>query len=118
MFSSAPVVHLELLTNDLPSARELYGELCGWRAGAIDTGHGSYLTLDMGRRLGGGIVECSAEKPIWLPYVQVANIAAATDHAEQLGARLLLGPREGPAGWRSVVSTPSGGQLAFWQHKR
>ena len=84
----------------------------------IDTGHGSYLTLDMGRRLGGGIVECSAEKPIWLPYVQVADIAAATDRAEHLGARLLLGPREGPAGWRSVVTTPAGGQLAFWQQKR
>jgi hypothetical protein len=25
---------------------------------------------------------------------------------------------EGPAGWRSVVSSPSGGEIAFWQRKR
>src|SRR5262245_43104746 len=105
MSLNAPIVHLELLTNDLPSARSLYGELCGWRSGAVDTGHGSYVAGDLGRGLGGGFVECSAEKPLWLPYVQVADIAAATERAEELGARLLLGPREGPAGWRSVVST-------------
>jgi hypothetical protein len=30
---------------------------------------------------------------------------------------VLLEPREGPAGWRSVVSTPAGGEIAFWQPK-
>ncbi len=37
---------------------------------------------------------------------------------ERLGGSVLLGPREGPAGWRSVVETPAGGQIAFWQQKR
>jgi hypothetical protein len=27
-------------------------------------------------------------------------------------------PREGPVGWRSVVATPAGGDVAFWQPKR
>jgi predicted enzyme related to lactoylglutathione lyase len=35
-----------------------------------------------------------------------------------LGARVLLEPREGPAGWRSVIATPAGAELAFWQAKR
>jgi hypothetical protein len=26
-------------------------------------------------------------------------------------------PREGPAGWRSVVATPAAGEIAFWQPK-
>jgi hypothetical protein len=30
----------------------------------------------------------------------------------------LLEPREGPVGWRSVVSAPAGGELGFWQPKR
>jgi len=30
---------------------------------------------------------------------------------------VLFEPREGPAGWRSVVSTPAGGEIAFWQQK-
>jgi predicted enzyme related to lactoylglutathione lyase len=27
---SSPVVHLELHTGDLPQARALYAQLCGW----------------------------------------------------------------------------------------
>jgi YidC/Oxa1 family membrane protein insertase len=30
----------------------------------------------------------------------------------------LPGPREGPGGWRSVVATRSGGEMALWQPKR
>ena len=33
-------------------------------------------------------------------------------------ATVLLEAREGPAGWRSVVASPAGGELAFWQRKR
>jgi predicted enzyme related to lactoylglutathione lyase len=113
-----PVVHLELHTGDLSSARELYSELCGWRPERIDTGAGSYLALEMGRRLGGGIVECETPRPLWLPYVEVDEIARATERARGLGAAVLLEPREGPAGWRSVVATPAGGEIAFWQPKR
>ena len=118
MSNQAPVVHLELHTNDLPSASDLYGELCGWHPDRVDTRHGSYLALDMGRLLGGGIVESSTSKPLWLPYVAVGDVGSATDRALSLGASLLLAPREGPAGWRSVVSTPVGGEIAFWQQKR
>jgi predicted enzyme related to lactoylglutathione lyase len=107
-----------LHTSDLSAARDLYGELCGWTPDRVATRHGSYLALDMGRRLGGGIVECPASRPLWLPYVEVGDISTATDRALALGAALLLAPREGPAGWRSVVSSPAGGELAFWQQKR
>ncbi len=41
-----------------------------------------------------------------------------TERAGRLGATVLLEPREGPAGWRSVVATPAGGDIAFWQAKR
>ena len=113
-----PVVHLELLTGDLERARALYGELCGWRPEPISTEHGSYLALELGRALGGGIVECETRRPVWLPYVEVEEIEAVTEHARRLGASILLEPREGPAGWRSVVTTPTGGAIAFWQPKR
>jgi uncharacterized protein len=112
-----PVVHLELHTADLPQARALYGELCGWRPEWIETRAGSYLSLELGGGLAGGIVECDLPRPRWLPYVEVAEIAEATDRASKLGAVVLLEPREGPAGWRSVVVTSSGGEIAFWQPK-
>lgn len=116
--SNHPVVHLELHTADLARARALYAELCHWRPERIEAGGSSYLALDMGRGLGGGIVECPTERPLWLPYIEVAGIAEATDRARSCGASVLLEPREGPAGWRSVVATPAGGEIAFWQSKR
>ena len=116
--SSTPVVHLELHTGDLPKARALYAQLCGWRAERIDAGCGSYTALELGGEFGGGIVECEARRPLWLPYVEVPGIDEATERARTLGATVMLEPREGPAGWRSVVATPAGGEIAFWQPKR
>jgi predicted enzyme related to lactoylglutathione lyase len=113
---SQPVVHLELHTRNLGEAREFYSALCGWRAERIHASAGSYLALDLGRGdFGGGIVECEAARPVWLPYVEVPQIDAATERARELGAAVLLEPREGPAGYRSVVAAPASGELAFWQ---
>ena len=112
-----PVVHLELHTGDLARASAFYSRLLRWHSERIDAGCGSYLALELGGGFGGGIVECGTRRPLWLPYVQVERVDEFTDRACRLGASVLLGPREGPAGWRSVVSTPEGGEIAFWQPK-
>ena len=114
---SNPVVHLELHTGDLPRACAFYAQLCGWRPELIGARYGRYLALELGSGLGGGVVECPTRRPLWLPYVEVDEIAGATERARALGARVLLEPREGPAGWRSVVATPAAGEVAFWQPK-
>jgi uncharacterized protein len=107
------IVHLELHTSDLAQAGSLYAELLAWQPERV----GSYLALELGCELGGGIVECGTQRAVWLPYVAVDRIEDATARASELGATVLLEPREGPAGWRSVVSTPAGGEIAFWQQK-
>jgi predicted enzyme related to lactoylglutathione lyase len=112
-----PLVHLELHTGDLPRACAFYAGLCGWRPERIDAGCGSYLALDLGAGIEGGVVECETRRPLWLPYVEVAEIAEVTERARLLGASVLLEPREGPAGWRSVVASPAGAEIAFWQPK-
>ena len=111
-----PVVHLELHTTRLSEAREFYGSLFGWRAEQITTDHGSYLALALGG-LDGGMVACGTKRPLWLPYVEVDRIDRATARARTLGATVLLEPREGPAGWRSVIATGDGGEVALWQRK-
>jgi predicted enzyme related to lactoylglutathione lyase len=115
--ASNPVVHLELHTQDLNGAREFYAEACRWRAERISAAGRTYLALEMGNGLGGGVVECETPRPLWLPYVEVPDISGATERARGLGATILLEPREGPAGWRSVVAAPAGGEIAFWQPK-
>jgi predicted enzyme related to lactoylglutathione lyase len=111
------VVHLELHTGDLAGACDLYGRLCGWRPERVESPAGAYVALELGG-VGGGVVECPTARALWLPYVEVPEIGAATARAAALGAAVLLAPREGPAGWRSVVRSPVGGELAFWQPKR
>jgi predicted enzyme related to lactoylglutathione lyase len=111
------VVHLELHTDDLCQARSTYEQLCSWRSEQVQTGSGPYMTLGLSDGFGGGIVECATQRAMWLPYVQVGDINTATVRARELGASVLLEPREGPAGWRAVVSTPAGGEIAFWQPK-
>lgn len=114
---SNPVVHLELHTGNLPRACAFYEQLYGWRPEQVDAGCGSYLALEMGDGIGGGIVECPTQRPLWLPYVEVAEIGAVTERARRLGASVLMDSREGPAGWRSVVAAPDGGEIALWQSK-
>jgi hypothetical protein len=113
-----PIVHLELHTGDLEQACDFYRELLGWRMETVASRGNSYLALDLGGEIGGGMVECRTERAVWLPYVEVPAIGEAIDRARLFGASVLLGPREGPAGWRSVVATPAAGEIAFWQPKR
>ena len=112
------VVHLELHTHDLAAARAFYSELLDWPTEEIESRWGNYHALLLGDGLDGGIVECGAERATWLPYAKVQRVETATARARDLGASVLLDPREGPAGWRSVVWTPAGGEIALWQQKR
>ncbi len=112
------LVHLELHTHDLPGASTFYRELLGWRTERLGCQWGNYHGLALAGAVDGGIVECAARRPIWLPYVEVQEIEAMTERGRALGAAVLLEPREGPAGWRSVLATSEGGEIALWQPKR
>ena len=103
-----PVVHLELHTGDLPARARASTPSCAAGAPSGSTPAAAPTSRStLGGGLGGGIVECGTERPLWLPYVEVADVAAATERARALGASVLLEPREGPAGWRSVVAAPA-----------
>jgi predicted enzyme related to lactoylglutathione lyase len=113
-----PLVHLELHTQNLALACDFYARLCGWRPESIGTPAGPYQAIGVGSEVGGGVVESSTTRPLWLPYVEVDDIRGATEGARELGAKVLLNAREGPVGWRSVVTDPAAGQLALWQPKK
>ena len=112
-----PVVHLELHTGNVARACAFYTRLFAWRVETVHTRSGGYLTLELGGRIQGGVVEHDTERAFWLPYVEVADVAEATERARLLGASVWLPPREGPAGWRSVLAAPASGMLALWQPK-
>ena len=115
---SGVLVHLELHTRDQSGASSFYRRLLGWETERLDCRSGTYHGLVLGGAVDGGIVECGVRRPIWLPYVEVEEIEAMTERGRALGAAVLLEPREGPAGWRSVLATSEGGEIALWQPKR
>ena len=111
------LVHIELHTGELGRARDFYARLLGWRPDRIVTSAGTYLAMTSHGDLGAGIVECDTPLPVWLPYVEVDDITASTARATHLGAAVLLGPREGPVGYRSIVRLAGAGEVALWQPK-
>ena len=111
------VVHLELHTGNGLAACSFLTQLLGWKAQEVAQAETAYLAVGMGDRVSGGIVECGVGQPQWVPYVIVERVDRATARADELGASIILEPREGPAGWRSVVTSPSSGALALWQLK-
>jgi predicted enzyme related to lactoylglutathione lyase len=112
-----PVVHLELRTANLSRACAFYTDAFGWSAETVRAGSLAYLALGLGDAVGGGVVEREGD-PAWLPYVEVAEIDRATERALRRGAALVVEPREGPAGWRSIVAAPAGAEVGLWQPKR
>jgi predicted enzyme related to lactoylglutathione lyase len=115
---ASPVVHLELHTPNLARACAFYRGLLGWQPERVESAAASYHAWDLGEGFGGGVVECGTARALWLPYVAVSSVEIATARAVGLGASVMLAPREGPVGWRSVITTPAGGEIAFWCPKR
>ena len=112
---ASAVVHLELHTPNLGQACAFYSTLFAWRPQRVESAGASYHALDLGAGFGGGVVECGTRQALWLPYVEVGSVAAETERAREIGASVMLEPREGPFGWRSVLSSPAGGEIALWQ---
>ena len=112
-----PGVHLELHTSNLLRACAFYTRMFGWHAETVHYGAASYVTLDLGDGIQGGVVEHPDDRALWIPYVEVPDVATAVESAQILGASAVLDPREGPSGWRAIIAVPSGATVALWQPK-
>jgi predicted enzyme related to lactoylglutathione lyase len=110
--STADLVHLELHTADIASAVELGQVLFGWRPRPVPAARSTYLALDVG--CSAGLVECGSPSPVWVPYIEVDDVACSLRRARDLGAEQLLGPRTGPDGRRAVLRGALG-DLALWE---
>ena len=75
------------------------------------------LLLTAGDRLVAGLGLTSARWQILGAIVAAERSQPVAWLARDLGAQVVLEPREGPAGWRGVVAAPAAGELAFWQPK-
>ena len=116
-----PFVHIELSTSDLDKAKKFYSALMDWKL--IDMpmpDGGTYTMIDVGEGTGGGMMKhpMPGAPSMWMAYVQVDNLDAATKKAEQLGAKVIKEKTEVPGfGWFSMIVDPTGAMLALWEAK-
>ena len=116
-----PFVHVELNTTDVSKAKKFYGQLLAWQLEDVAMGpSGTYTMIKPGTGTGGGILKHSmpGEPSTWLAYVQVEDIAAATEKAKTLGAKIVRDVTEVPGvGSLSIISDPTGATLGLWKPK-
>jgi len=125
-----PFVHVELNTTDVDKAKKFYGQLFDWKLEDVAMGpggppgllasEGRYTMIKPGTGTGGGMLKqpVPGAPSFWLAYVAVEDVAASTQKAKSLGAKIMLDVTEVPgAGWMSIIIDPTGAALGLWKPK-
>ena len=116
-----PFVHVELATTDLAKAKSFYGRLFDWKLQDMPMAQGTYTMIDVGEGTGGGMMAhpMPGAPSMWMAYVDVPDIHAATAKARELGAQVMrdVTPVE-QMGWFSIIVDPTGAHLGLWQSRR
>jgi len=115
-------VHVELSTTDLPKAKGFYGKLFDWTLEDVPMGGSdTYTMIKVGQGTGGGMMKhpMPGAPSMWLAYVEVDDIGAATKKAKSLGAKVVKDVTEVMgAGWLSLIEDPTGAMLGLWKSKQ
>jgi hypothetical protein len=114
---SHPFSYAELHSQDPGRALEFYRRLFDWPSKTSDTPMGPYHELEPGEGFPGGIMTAApGAASCWVVYVRVPDVAAATDKAEGLGARVLARKQHVPdVGWFSLCADPTGATFGLWE---
>lgn len=106
----------ELLTTDVDKASEFYIRLFGWGTENMSMPGMPYTVVKAGGMGIGGIVSVSKNAqvtlPMWSTFVTVKDVDATAQTAEQLGATLLVRPKDIPGGRFCVIRDPQGAVIS------
>ena len=82
-----PFVHVELMSTDVAKAKTFYGKLFDWKLEDMDMGDMSYTMIKVGEGTGGGLMKNPMPNApsLWVAYVNVDDVNAATAKAKLLG---------------------------------
>ena len=113
-----PFVHVELASTDVGKAKNFYSKLFDWKLEDVPMADGAYTMIGVGDGTGGGMMQhpMPGAPSMWLAYVEVGDIQAATAKAKSLGAGVIVDVREVMgAGWLSIIQDPTGAMLGLWK---
>ena len=115
-----PFVHMELSSTDINKAKDFYGKLFSWKMEDAPMPEGTYTLINVGEGTGGGMMKqmIPGAPSMWMAYVSVGDVEAATKKAKSLGANVMKDKTEvTDMGWFSIITDPTGAMLGLWQTK-
>ncbi len=103
----------ELITRDLPAARDFWGRVIGWEFAEQDMGGFTYVVLKTGGRDVGGMMAMDENWPAevpshWMYYIAVEDVDAACKAVEAAGGSVCVPPTDIPVGRFAVVGDNTG----------
>jgi predicted enzyme related to lactoylglutathione lyase len=109
----------DLMTADVPRARDFYAGLFGWQITPGEKDTSGYLHIKNREEFIGGIPPGGlppGTPPHWMLYFLTSNCDATVEKAKSLGARIYFGPTtmEGVGRW-AVVADPQGAVFSSFQ---
>jgi len=116
-----PFVHVELASTDVGKAKNFYSKLFDWKLEDVPMADGAYTMIGVGDGTGGGMMQhpMPGAPSMWLAYVLVDDIRAATKKAASLGATVMKDVTEVmDMGSLSIIVDPTGAMLGLWMPKK
>ena len=116
-----PFVHVELMSTDVGKAKAFYGQLFDWKLEDMDIGDMTYTMIKVGEGTGGELMKNPMPNAgsMWVAYVNVDDLKAATAKAKSLGATVIKDQAEvNGRGSFSIITDPTGAMLGLWQPKK
>jgi predicted enzyme related to lactoylglutathione lyase len=113
-----PFVHVELNTNDVAKAKSFFSKLFDWKMEDMPVDGGTYTIINVGEGTGGGLMKhpMPGAPSMWLAYVLVDDIDAATRKVKELGGTVMKDKTEVMGmGWLAIIVDPTGAMLGLWK---
>ncbi len=113
----------DLVTKNIEASRQFYTGLLGWEFGVSDHDTSGYLHIKNGEEFIGGVPPAEHQNPNapphWMLYFLVASVAESTAKAQELGARVYMGPMAMPnVGDLAILADPQGAVFALFTPAR
>ena len=116
-----PFVHVELMSTDVGKAKSFYGKLFDWTLEDVPMENMTYTMIKVGEGTGGGLMKnpIPGAPSLWVAYVLVDDVKAATSKAKSLGANVMKDVTEVMGmGSFSIITDPTGAMLGLWETKK
>jgi len=118
---SNPFTYAELHTQDPAAAKAFYGRLFDWKMEDHENPQGTYTEIAPGEGFPAGMLKAAApvaattSTSLWMPYMRVDDVLAATALAKSLGAKPVMEGVEIPEGVFSTLLDPTGAPFGLFK---